>query len=246
MGIVMLIVTGLGTLASYVLLLQSAKLTQCNSYETISHNLFGRYFSVGVKILIIISSVASLTAYMSVIAGSMTKFIRQFLEANATTPFVDPKVILAFALIIIIPMSLAKRITFLTWSSYVAILPLFYLLVLEVVFFAQKTNAGELKGTEVPIAKGGIFVALPIFVFAYSSQLGAIPIFKVRPNRSNHHFLLISLIFTHSYRSLKRSTTRRSLTCSRLRLCPSWQRFFCTQSLEYLVFLLTLQLSIQT
>lgn len=145
-----------------------------------SHVLFGKYFAIFTKLIIILGSLASLTAYMGAVAASLAKFVRQFVS-DPNSPFVDPKVLLAFALIVIIPMCLSKRISWLTWSSFVSILPLFYLLVLEVVYFGIKTNHGELKGQEVPLARGGVFVALPIFVFAYSSQTGAIPIFKARP-----------------------------------------------------------------
>jgi amino acid permease len=163
-GLLLLILTGLGTILSYLLLLKSAQITGCNSYESLSHNLFGFYFSIFVKLLIILGTIASLTAYMSVVASSLGKFIRQFLVDNSQAVFADPKVILAFALIIIIPLSLSKRINWLTWSSYVSILPLFYLLILEVVFFAMRASSGVLKNeADVPMAKGGIFVAMPIF-----------------------------------------------------------------------------------
>jgi len=78
--------------------------------------------------------------------------------------------------VIIIPLSLLRRINLLAFTSFLSLLPLVYLLILQVVLFFTMKSQDAIVGV-VPWAKGGFFVALPIVVFAFSSQISLFPIY---------------------------------------------------------------------
>eukprot|EP01122_Echinamoeba_exundans_P013915 TRINITY_DN6175_c0_g1_i1.p1 TRINITY_DN6175_c0_g1~~TRINITY_DN6175_c0_g1_i1.p1 ORF type:complete len:263 (+),score=12.48 TRINITY_DN6175_c0_g1_i1:706-1494(+) len=66
----------------------------------------------------------------------------------------------------------------LAFSSFLSLLPLIYLLVLEVVFYGIKSSAKTIVGSVSLFGPPwGAFVALPIMVFAFSSQLAVFPIY---------------------------------------------------------------------
>jgi len=80
-------------------------------------------------------------------------------------------------LILLVPLCLLKDINWLGFASFLSLLPLAYLFVLQIVYLAMDGMSKE----PMPIvasAPMGAFVAFPIFVFAFSSQIALFSIYK--------------------------------------------------------------------
>ena len=94
----------------------------------------------------------------------------------------DKRILLAFSLVIIIPLSLLKRINMLAFTSFLSLVPLVYLVILQVVEYSSMLKENKIVG-DVPWVNGNFFVALPIVVFSFSSQLALYPIYKEMRDR---------------------------------------------------------------
>jgi solute carrier family 38 (sodium-coupled neutral amino acid transporter), member 11 len=198
-GLFLLLLVGCGTISSYTLLLKTKRLTGHASYESLSLYLFGPTVSNFIKCIIILGTIAALTAYLTIIADSSQKYLLDFLDPDSSlVGLVDKKIILALAMIIIVPLSLTKRIESLTWTSTLSLMPLFYLMGLLLVYFLNKDTSSEQDTpTSVPLFAPNFFVALPICTFAFSSQVGSIPIFAEMEQHygaTQSHMLKVAII----------------------------------------------------
>lgn len=184
-GLFLLVAVGLATLSSYTLLLRTKRLTGHSSYEALSLHLFGPALSTLVKCVIILGTIAALTAYLTIIADSTQKFFINLLpDEHPLVAFLDKKTILAVALFIVVPLSLTRRIESLTWTSTVSLMPLLYLMALLAIYFVEQRSRENGDDEDVdltrsaPLFNSNLFIALPICTFAFSSQVGSIPIFS--------------------------------------------------------------------
>ncbi len=75
--------------------------------------------------------------------------------------------------ILILPLSLLRKIEALGFTSLLSLLPLGFLLILQIIFLGT-LGVGE----GVAMFKSSFFLALPIFVFAFSSQQAFFPIYN--------------------------------------------------------------------
>lgn len=181
-ALLLLIAVALGTVSSFRLLLESSSLVGEYGYPEIAAATMGRVARILTSVVIILDSFGSLSAFLVIVADSTNQFVKQYVpSAGLTEPFsylLHKSVLLSFSLILIIPLSLLKDMSALSISSFLSLLPLAYLIVLEIVYFAQGVISESIKGS--PSLFGppwGLFVALPIIVFAFSSQLAIFPIY---------------------------------------------------------------------
>jgi amino acid permease len=81
-----------------------------------------------------------------------------------------------------------RKIEALGFTSLLSLLPLGFLLILQIVFLGTLGVGGE-----VPLFKSSFFLALPIFVFAFSSQQAFFPIYN---GKATHYYTPIVFIIT--------------------------------------------------
>jgi amino acid permease len=189
LGFILLVLVALGTAASFSLLLDAAHYHNSFSYEDISEKALGFAWSIGTKIIIILDTFGTLAAFLVVVADSTFQFTNQFTQGSTNLLF-DKRVLLALNLIIIIPLSLLKNINALAFTSALSLLPLVYLIVLQIIELGKSVgNPLHPDPNPVPWVNSGIFVALPIAVFAFSSQLALFPIYNELKERKGtlHH-----------------------------------------------------------
>jgi amino acid permease len=180
LGLLLLIFVGLATVYSFYLLLWSSDISKQYSYESLARHGMGNKASTAVKCIIIIDSFGTLSAYLIVVADAARVFFAIFLEEGH--PLLDKRVLILLSLVLILPLSLLRKIEALGFTSLLSLLPLGFLLLLQIIFLGT-LGVGE----GVAMFKSSFFLALPIFVFAFSSQQAFFPIYNELKEKSGEH-----------------------------------------------------------
>lgn len=178
-GAAMVIVVGAATVFSMMLLLGASKASQTLGYEQLARVTYGDKFAQFVKVTIIVDSFGALSAYMILIADTTTELAKSYL--GTTTIWSNKILVLSLVTIFIMfPLCCLKNINYLGFTSALSLIPQIYFLVLLVVYMVQ---AGGIQ-TGLKLFNSGVFYALPIVIFSFSSQQALFPLYTELQERN--------------------------------------------------------------
>jgi len=185
--VVLLIIVGIATSMSFYFLLWSSKIAKKYTYKDLSRHSMGYSLGVIVDIIIIIDCLSTVAAYQRLIGDSIEKFLAVYIAPDS--PILNSNVIIGISLIITVPLCLLKNISWLEITSFLSILPLIYLIILQIIYLAMYGTPDKI------LLVGdyeGFFLALPIFVFAFSAQAALFPIYNdLKKSKGTHRDMFV-------------------------------------------------------
>eukprot|EP00457_Paulinella_chromatophora_P005839 gb/GEZN01005856.1/.p1 GENE.gb/GEZN01005856.1/~~gb/GEZN01005856.1/.p1 ORF type:complete len:429 (+),score=47.30 gb/GEZN01005856.1/:24-1310(+) len=173
MALFLIVFVCIGVYLSFQLILWSSEASQRYTYEELAKYSVGERFANFVKILIIVDNLGPLAVYMNIVGEALSLFLKQFI-ANPNSLWVN-KIWLTFLQLvcIVVPMCFIKDISKLGFTSFISLLPLAYIMLLQMISLARN---GVSEG--ITMFAPDVFVALPIVVFAFACQQVMPPIYK--------------------------------------------------------------------
>lgn len=173
LGMLLVAIVCFAVKQSFNLLLWSTDLSNEIGYEQLGQAVGGTKFAGFIKCFIILDSLGPLSAYMVVVGDSMQLFLERYVDNDGSVWASKTFIIALCVLLIVVPLSFVEKIEKLEVSSLLSLLPLAWLMVMQVISFAMNgvTDGIEMFGSN-------IFLALPVVVFAFSCQQVMPPIYK--------------------------------------------------------------------
>lgn len=173
LGLGLVVLVGFAVKLSFNLLLWSTDLCSEVGYEEIGRKAGGDRLASLIKVFIILDSLGPLSAYMVLIGDSLVLFI-QSTNPDYSGLFLNKIFVIFLSVIFVsIPLSFVEKIERLEWTSFVSLVPLFYLMILQLCTLS--TNGVH---PDLSMFRSEIFLALPVVVFAYSCQQVMPPIYR--------------------------------------------------------------------
>jgi len=126
-----------------------------------------------IDIIIFVDTLGTSAANLILIGESTLAFLQT--KISQSSPFLHPNVLIGFSLLITLPLCLIKDLSWLSWTSLLSILPILYLILLQIVYLGMNGSPGK-----IPLVGDyqGVFIALPLFIFAYTCQSTLFPIYN--------------------------------------------------------------------
>jgi len=141
------------------------------TYPELGYAALGPVAKLVVQIVIVVDLFGALTAFFIVISDSTLPFIENHVEPSFF--LLDRRVLMAFSIILIFPLTLLPKISWLGFTSFLSLIPVVYLLILQISYFSVE---GIVDGP-IPYVESNFFLALPIINFAFSSQISFFTIY---------------------------------------------------------------------
>jgi amino acid permease len=172
-AVVLLIVVGFVTALSFSFLLWSSKVSNSYTYKDLSKRSMGPSLAIIIDIIIFVDTLGTAAANLILIGESSLAFLQT--KTSQNSPYLHPNILIGFSLLITLPLCLIKNISWLSWTSLLSILPILYLIILQIVYLGMNGSPGE-----IPLVGDyqGMFIALPLFIFAYTCQSTLFPIYN--------------------------------------------------------------------
>jgi amino acid permease len=179
LGTSLVLIVAVATIFGMFLLLESSRVTKAYGYEQLARISYGDKFAQFVKICIIVDSFGALSAYMIVVAETTTDVMKGYLGPHTIwgNKFL---VLFLVATFIMLPLCCLKNINYLGFTSALSLVPLVYLLVLQLYYLIK---AGGVQ-PGVALFNSRFFFSLPIIVFSFSSQQALFPLYTELQERN--------------------------------------------------------------
>jgi amino acid permease len=181
------------------MLLKTAEYLSVRNYEDLVAHAFPFFGRIGTTILMNILIFGALTSFV-VIIGDVTLPLVQHLPLPAHSFWVQrPFVVSALVVLVVLPLSLLRRISFLEYSSFLAvgIIALFSCLITYLGIQAAVEHKIQWHTLKLFDARPEmLFSALPIISLAYTCQLTVFPIWKELYNPSLPRMNIVVVLMT--------------------------------------------------
>eukprot|EP01064_Diplonema_japonicum_P030713 TRINITY_DN5294_c0_g2_i1.p1 TRINITY_DN5294_c0_g2~~TRINITY_DN5294_c0_g2_i1.p1 ORF type:complete len:510 (+),score=100.16 TRINITY_DN5294_c0_g2_i1:66-1595(+) len=149
-GGVMFVIAAVLAYISMDLLLTGLVLTRSQSFESLGYNCYGKWGKGAVQVLMIIVSLVALTCFLVPLKGFIHDMLKQFMSDSSFSSFEDhggssDMCLLIALFLVIIPLSLLKRIDGLWFTSLLGVFFVFYFVIVSVVYMFQNddTHLGD-------------------------------------------------------------------------------------------------------
>jgi amino acid permease len=158
-GLFLLILIGLMTLASFLYLLKCAEISKQYSLERLGFHSGGKVFAVVVNLFIIIDSFGPLSAYLTVGADVVLRFVEPVVTDPSNPIRSRPLIIFLILVFIVLPLSLLRSIRLLEFTSAVSIIPIVYLIGVQIYYISVSP---PLNTAAITAFGSNFFYAFPI------------------------------------------------------------------------------------
>ncbi|KAL9651697.1 hypothetical protein ABK040_009312 [Willaertia magna] len=158
-----------------------------------------------IDIFIFLLCFGVLISYTVIVGDYLSSFMENIFNFDKNSILCSKGLNCFFVMIFIMfPLSCLKKITFLSYTSFISIICIFYCLIVIVIKFFIKIPAldkrRDLEWTIVPDSDKliGIFIAFPVFLFSFGSHMTVLPMYSEMKNR-NQRVMSKVIYFTTAF-----------------------------------------------
>ena len=195
-GSLLLVIIGLATHYSIVLIVAAIGATNAPSFEELSQMVFGRRTRLAVELSIIMFCFGSCIAY-SIAVGDILEPLLALPWMQARLPWVGrDDVMVFFWLVFMLPLSFVERMTSLQWTSLFGVLALLYLVVAVSIHSAVDCAAdphNTIGRVKLANPSADAISAMSIIMFAFTCQVNIPSLYAELHNQTPHQMSRVSV-----------------------------------------------------